>query len=174
MAVLRARERFALGPMEIGLLSSAFGLAGICAAPVTGRLLGRKGPRAFGMTSNILLAGGLLAVAFASTLWVLVAGMAVVGSTVTGLRSVTNTLAVTSAPDNRGGAASLALSAQFFGGAAAAPLWLPLYHAYGDFGFAAAAIAPLTAIIVLRTALGRPTTGIADRASPHPHPDAIR
>ncbi|SCD61506.1 MFS transporter [Streptomyces sp. DvalAA-19] len=177
MVVLRARERFALGPMEIGLLSSAFGLAGICAAPVTGRLLGRKDLRTFGMVSNVLLAAGLFTVVFASTLWALMAGVALVGSTVTGLRSVTNTLAVTSAPDNRGGAASLALSAQFFGGAAAAPLWLPMYHAYGDLGFAAAAIAPVTAIIVLRTALGKPekkTTGISDRAGPHPRPDAIR
>ncbi|WP_329379295.1 MFS transporter [Streptomyces sp. NBC_01716] len=149
MLVLRARDRFGLGPVETGLLSSAFGLAGICAAPLAGRLLAGKGPHLSGIASNAVLVTGLVTAALATSLPVLLTGVALVGAAVTGLRSVTNTLAVTSAPDNRGGAASLALSAQFFGGAAAAPVWLPMYHAYGDLGFAAAAGAPLVALAVL-------------------------
>ncbi|MFD6993253.1 MFS transporter [Streptomyces sp. NPDC059943] len=166
MLVLRARDRFGLGPVETGLLSSAFGLAGICAAPVAGRLLAGKGPHLSGIWSNALLVTGLVTAALATSLPVLLTGVALVGAAVTGLRSVTNTLAVTSAPDNRGGAASLALSAQFFGGAAAAPVWLPMYHAYGDLGFAAAAGAPLVALVVLVTS-ARSTSGKV-RTAPRP------
>ena len=61
----------------------------------------------------------------------------------TAIRSAVNALAATSAPGNRGGAASLALSTQFFGGARAPVVWLPLYEAAPQPGFAATGLAAL-------------------------------
>ncbi|MFE1048677.1 hypothetical protein ACFW5S_23290 [Streptomyces olivaceus] len=72
-----------------------------------------------------------------------VAGIVLVGAAATGLRSATNALAVTGAPENRGGAAPLVLSAQFFGGAVAATVWLPVHLALGDRGFALVAVVPV-------------------------------
>ncbi|WSL56598.1 hypothetical protein OIE71_28180 [Streptomyces sp. NBC_01725] len=90
--------------------------------------------------------------------------MALVGAAVTGPRPVTNTPAVTGAPGNRGGAASLALSARLFGGAPAAPVRPPVYHAYGDLGFAAAegappVVAPAVLVTSARSASGTARTG---------------
>ncbi|HLS77141.1 MAG TPA: hypothetical protein VK083_10155, partial [Nocardia sp.] len=79
-------------------------------------------------------------------------GIAAVGIAVTGLRTTVNAVAATSASGNRAGAASLALSFQFFGGALAPLLWVPLHAAYGALGFAAAATAPALAIAVLAAA----------------------
>ncbi|WP_224303652.1 MFS transporter [Streptomyces olivaceus] len=149
LAVLRLNDRFALGPVGIGLAASAFGIAGIAAAPPTGRLLRTRGPRYTGLVTDVAMIVGLLCAALGTSLPVVVAGIVLVGAAVTGLRSATNALAVTSAPENRGGAASLALSAQFFGGAVAATVWLPVYHTLGDRGFALVAVVPVLSAVVL-------------------------
>ncbi|MFS8197615.1 MFS transporter [Streptomyces sp. CWNU-52B] len=155
LAVLRLNDRFGLGPVAIGLATSAFGVAGMAAAPWVGHLLRVQGPLRTGCASNVAMAVGLLCASLGTHIAVVIAGLVLVGAAVTGLRSVTNTLAVTSVPDNRGGAASLALSAQFFGGAAAAPVWLPVYHALGDRGFALICVVPLLSAASLALASGR-------------------
>ncbi|MFC8567849.1 MFS transporter [Streptomyces sp. NPDC057245] len=152
LAVLRLHDRFALGPVGIGLAASAFGAAGIAAAPLTGRLLHTRGPRLTGLVADAVMVAGLLCAALGARLPLVVAGIVLVGAAVTGLRAATNALAVTSTSDNRGGAASLALSAQFFGGAAAATLWLPVYRALGDGGFALVALVPVLSAVLLTPA----------------------
>ncbi|MFJ5838539.1 hypothetical protein ACIQGO_17510 [Streptomyces shenzhenensis] len=87
-----------------------------------------------GVIANVLMAAGLLCAALGPVLPVVVCGIA---------------LAVTSAPDNRGGAAFRALSAQFFGGATAAPAWLPAYRAWEDWGFALVAVVPVVSVGVV-------------------------
>jgi MFS transporter, ACDE family, multidrug resistance protein len=127
LSVFRAEEQFGLGPWERGLVASSFGLAGLAAAPALGRLLDASGPRRIGVLMNVVLAGGLLLAALGPSIALLVMGIAVVGIAVTGLRTTINSLATTSAPGNRAGAASLALSLQFFGGSLAPVVWVPAY-----------------------------------------------
>ncbi|MEU6646706.1 MFS transporter [Saccharomonospora sp. NPDC046836] len=149
LGTLRAQEVFGLGPAERGLVSASFGVAGILAAGSLGRWLDRLGPQAVGLVMNVLLAAGVLLAAFAGFAGLLVTGIVLAGAAVTGLRSTVNSLAVTSAPDNRGGASSVALSFQFFGGALAPAVWVPLYQSADSWGFAAGALAPVLAIILL-------------------------
>lgn len=152
LAILRAEEEFGLGPWQRGLLAAVFGIAGLLAASLLGRRLDALGPRHTGITMNMLLAVGLLLAALGPSLALLAAGIAAVGVAVTGLRTTINAVAATSTPTNRAGAASLALSFQFFGGALAPLLWVPLHGAHGAAGFAATAIAPAVAIVVLAVA----------------------
>ncbi|AQA09404.1 MFS transporter [Streptomyces malaysiensis] len=149
LVVLRIKDRFGLGPVEIGLAGSSFGLAGAAVAPLVGHVLHAKGPLITGIAADAAMVLGLLCASLGTTLPVVVAGIVLVGAAVTGLRSAGNSLAVTGVPDNRAGAASLAMSAQFFGGAIATPVWLPVYHAFGDRGFALVAVVPLVSAMVL-------------------------
>ncbi|MEU1299487.1 MFS transporter [Streptomyces shenzhenensis] len=170
LAVLRLHDRFGLGPVGIGLASSAFGIAGVAAAPLVGRFLSTRGPQRTGILSDTAMALGLLCAALGTALPLVIAGIVLVGAAVTGLRSTINALAVTSTPGNRGGAASLAMSAQFFGGAAAATVWLPAYHAFGDRGFALIAVVPLLSAAALKMTGTRPV-----RPTPRPtHTEATR
>ncbi|WP_243788340.1 MFS transporter [Saccharopolyspora gloriosae] len=152
LVVLRTQDDFGFGPVQRGLVSAAFGVAGVAAAGPLGRWAERTGPRSLGLVMNTLLAAGVLTAALAPDPLLVVAGVVAAGGAVTGIRTIVNELSATSAPANRGGAASLALSAQFFGGALAPVLWVPLYHADARWGFAAAASAPLAALLVLLTA----------------------
>ncbi|MDT7648653.1 MAG: transporter, family, multidrug resistance protein [Pseudonocardiales bacterium] len=114
---------------------------------------------------NVVLAGGLLLAALGPSIALLVTGIAVVGIAVTGLRTTINSLATTSAPGNRAGAASLALSLQFFGGSLAPVVWVPAYTAFGGAGFAATAVIPVLAVVLLAAgALGPAATGSESRA----------
>jgi MFS family permease len=149
LGVLRAQEEFGLGAGERGLVSAAFGVAGLAAASMLGGRLDALGPRRTGIAMNVALAVGVLAAALSPTVLLMTAGIAVVGIAVTGLRTTVNAIAATSAPGNRAGAASLALSLQFFGGALAPLVWVPAYSAHGDIGFAAVAAAPVLALVLL-------------------------
>src|SRR5690606_41527948 len=121
----------ALGPgaWQRGLLAAAFGVAGLLGAPLLGRRVDALGPRHTGITMNLLLAAGLLLAALGPSLALLAVGIAAVGIAVTGLRTTVNAVAATSASGNRAGAASLALSLQFFGGARAPLPWVPTHAA---------------------------------------------
>lgn len=152
LVVLRVADDFGFGPVQRGLVSAAFGAAGVAAAGPLGRWAERVGPRPLGLVLNALLAAGLLAAALGPDPLLVVVGVLLAGAAVTGIRTIVNELAATSAPSNRGGAASLALAAQFFGGALAPVLWVPLYHLDARWGFAATCTAPLAALLVLLTA----------------------
>ncbi|MCE0763798.1 MFS transporter [Pseudonocardia kujensis] len=155
LSILRAEEEFGLGPWQRGLLAAAFGVAGLLAAPLLGRRLDALGPRRTGVTMNLLLAAGLLVAALGPSVLLLGVGIAAVGIAVTGLRTTINSVAATSAPTNRAGAASLALSFQFFGGALAPLVWVPLHAGYGALGFAATVAAPALALLLLAATRGR-------------------
>lgn len=149
LATLRAADAFGLGPAGRGAAGAAFGVAGLLLAPLCGRGLDRLGPHRLAALASGALTCGLLLAALGPSVPLLVAGVAVVGVAVTAIRSSVNALAATSVPGNRGGAASLALSTQFFGGALAPVLWVPLYEAAPRPGFAATALAPLAALALL-------------------------
>jgi MFS family permease len=149
LSVLRADEEFGLGPWQRGLVAAAFGVAGLVASPVLGGRVDALGPRRTGIAMNAAMVVGLLLAALGSNVPVMAAGIALVGVAVTGLRTAINALAATSAPGNRAGAASLALSFQFFGGALAPVLWVPVHATYGGAGFAAVAVVPVVAVAIL-------------------------
>jgi MFS transporter, ACDE family, multidrug resistance protein len=149
LSVLRADQEFGLGPWQRGLVAAAFGVAGLAAAPVLGRRMDALGPRRTGIAMNAAMVVGLLLAALGSNVPSMAVGIALVGVAVTGLRTTINALAATSAPGNRAGAASLALSFQFFGGALAPVLWVPVHAASGGAGFAAVAVVPAVAVALL-------------------------
>lgn len=149
LTVLRAEEQFGLGPAGRGLVSAAFGVAGLLSASALGHGLDRLGARRLGIALLVLLAAGLLTAALGPTLPLLLCGVVLAGVAVPGLRNTVNALAAGSAPSNRAGATSLALSAQFFGGALAPVLFVPLYDAHGDPAFAATALVPAVAVLLL-------------------------
>ncbi|TMR28064.1 MFS transporter [Actinomadura geliboluensis] len=149
LTVLRAEERFGLGPAERGLVSAGFGVAGLMCATALGRALDRAGPRRLGIALSAVLTAGVLTAALGPSLTLLVCGVVVAGIAVPGLRNTVNALAADSAPSNRGGATSLVLSAQFFGGALAPMVCVPLYGAHGDPAFAAVGLVPLLALLLL-------------------------
>lgn len=68
-------------------------------------------------------------------------------------RVVVNGLAVTSTPENRGGATSMTLSWQFLGSAIAPIAFLPIYHLHVEAAFLLVACGALGGAVVL--ALGR-------------------
>ncbi|MBR8743696.1 MFS transporter [Nocardiopsis sp. MG754419] len=149
LSALRAEDVFGLGPIARGLLASAFGIAGLLLADTAGRLLDRLGPLTLGLIANAVLALGVLTAALGPSVAAMTVGVVAVGASVTAMRATVNAMASTSTPDNRAGASSLALAFQFFGGALAALVWVPLYAMAPGAGFAAAALAPLAAILVL-------------------------
>jgi ACDE family multidrug resistance protein len=149
LCALRSQQLFGLGPAERGLVSASFGVAGLLCAGLLGKLLDRAGPRSVGLAMNALLATGVVISAFSSTVVMLVLGVVLAGAAVTGIRSTVNSVAVTSTPGNRGGATSLVLSLQFFGGALAPAVWVPLYQYAGDWGFALGALAPISAFLLI-------------------------
>jgi MFS transporter, ACDE family, multidrug resistance protein len=167
LSVLRAEQEFGLGPWQRGLVAAAFGLAGLAAASMLGGRLDTLGPRRTGVTMNALMIVGVLLAALGQSVALMTVGIALVGVAVTGLRTTINALAATSAPGNRAGAASLALSFQFFGGALAPVAWVPVHAAFGDPGFAAVAIVPVLAVATL-LAVG--PLRIDDRCPARAHP----
>jgi MFS family permease len=140
LVALHAADEFGLDATSRGLLLAGFGVAGVIAGPIAGRLVERAdqgriavmGALACAVTVPLLgIAGTPLLLAMA---WV-AAGL---GSALlwTGL----NTLAVEAAPANRGGAVSFIGAWKFAGNAAAPAVWLPLYSMGASAAFAAAGI----------------------------------
>ncbi|QVJ02475.1 MFS transporter [Nocardiopsis eucommiae] len=149
LSVLRAEDAFGLGPLERGLVASAFGIAGLLMADTAGRVLDRIGPLALGLIANTVLAFGLVTAALGPSVVAMVLGVVAVGAAVTAMRATVNSMAATSTAENRAGASSLALSFQFFGGALAVAVWVPLYVLAPGAGFAATTLAPVIAILLL-------------------------
>jgi MFS family permease len=140
LVALHAADEFGLDATSRGLLLAGFGVAGVVAGPIAGRLVERAGQSriailgalASALTVPLLgIAGTTLGLA---TAWV-AAGL---GSALlwTGL----NTLGVEAAPANRAGAVSFIGAWKFAGNAAAPAVWLPLYSIRASAAFAAAGL----------------------------------
>ena len=153
LIALRLEDDFGLGAGQRGLVLTAFGVAGLLAAPLVGGGMNRVGSR-----RSVLLGSGLgvlvlVGVGLAPSVW-LVVGLWAVGGVATQLVLVgTNTLVLGSGRANAGGATSV-VQAVRFGGASVAPVvFTPVYQADP----LAAFLAPAAAIaVVLPLALPRP------------------
>ena len=135
LAATRARDEFGLGSSARGLLLTGFGVVGLVAGPVAGRLVDRLGAR------NCALAGCLLGAVLVATLGVAPSWpvLAVTWSCC-GLASqlvlvATNALTLRGVTTNRGGALSVVQALRFGGSAFAPPLWLPAYGVHPWLGF---------------------------------------
>ncbi len=164
LAALVATDAFGAGPSLRGLVVAAYGVAGLLAGPVVGRLLDRAGIRVMGAVLGCGMAIGAVVCGFSPALPVLVAGLLVGGATNTGVRATTTMLAVHTSPENRGGATSFVLAFQFIGAAVAPALWLPLYHLHGAPIVALAGIGAVVAAGLLAVAplsrSARPPAGV--------------
>ena len=137
LVALRAADSFGLDTTERGLLLAGFGLAGVSRAgrragsstapaprrsSCAARCSARRWSRLLGLAGTVGAAGALWLAAGAGSAFVW-AGL--------------NTLAVQSAPENRGGAISVVGAFKFAGSAVAPLVWLPLYVARDELAFAA-------------------------------------
>lgn len=149
VGALLAADRFDLGPTARGAVVAVFGVAGLLSGRRLGALLDRYGRLRFGGVAHLVLAAGTAAMGLSPWLGLLIASIVVAGAAGTGTRTTVQTLAVTSAPQNRSGATSVMLACQF-GGAALAPLlWVPLYSGQGPSTMFVVALPALLAGLVL-------------------------
>jgi MFS transporter, ACDE family, multidrug resistance protein len=149
LVALVAGDRFGLGPDARGLVVAAFGVAGLVGGSSLGHLADRIGTARFGVIALLSLAAATAAVGIAGSVAVLIALMALSGAASTSGRVTVNTLAVTSTPDNRGGATSITLSWQFLGSALAPVFFLPVYRLSPQLGLVTAASGAVAAATVV-------------------------
>lgn len=134
VVALYVRDEFGVGATAAGLIVASLGLAGLATGRRSGRLMDRFGGLPVGSIS--LLGLGVACLITASTAgWPVVPGVTVVvlavafgGMSSTAARALTQTLAVSSAPQNRSGATSVMLACQFAGSALAPMIWIPFYE----------------------------------------------
>jgi MFS family permease len=156
LVALRAADLFGLGTTERGLLLAGFGLAGVVAGRPAGGLVDRSGP------CPVVAGGALVCAATVTALGVVdgVAALAAVwlaaGAGSAFVWAGLNTLAVESAPENRGGAISVVGAFKFAGNALAPLVWLPLYLSGPELAFATAGLAAAAIAVVAVTLRGGP------------------
>ncbi|MEI2652891.1 MAG: MFS transporter [Nocardioides sp.] len=155
LGVLLADDRFDLPPQGRGLVVGSFGVAGLIGGGYVGRLLERLGPRRFGVAASIAMVAACVLAALAPAALVLFAALFLGGLAGMATRVSVNSLAVNSAPANRGGAASFMLACQFLGGSISPVLLVPFYRHHPTLGMVVAAAGAALATLVLAAAPAR-------------------
>jgi MFS family permease len=167
LVALRSADAFGLDATERGLLLAGFGFAGVLAGRPAGGLVDRSGPRPvviFGALACAVMVAGL---GLAGTIGGLAAAWLIAGAGSSFIWAGLNTLAVQSAPANRGGAISVVGAFKFTGNAIAPLLWLPLYEERVELAFGTAAVACAAIVLVVLSLGGGPrrvVVAAADRA----------
>jgi len=164
---LRAADRFGLGTTERGVLLAGFGLSGVIAGRPAGGLVDRSGPCPVVAGGAIVCAAMVAVLGVAGNVVTMAAVWLAAGAGSAFIWAGLNTLAVQSAPENRGGAISVVGAFKFAGNAVAPLIWLPLYLeavelAFGLAGVASAAIALVA--VALRGGPRRVALAAAERA----------
>jgi MFS family permease len=140
LVALQAADAFGLSTTERGLLLAAFGVTGVLAGRPAGELVDRLGPAPVAV-AGALLSGALVALlGLAGTPGLLAAAWAGAGVGSALQWAALNTLAVGSAPANRGGAISVIGTFKFAGSACAPLVWLPVFHADPALAFVLAGV----------------------------------
>ena len=166
LVALRAADSFGLDATERGLLLAGFGFAGMLAGRPAGGLVDRTGSRRIVVCGALLCAAMLALLGLVGSVALLALCWLAAGAGSSLVWAGLNTLAVQSAPENRGGAISVVGAFKFAGNALAPPLWLPLDVARVELAFAAAAVVCAAIVLVVGT-LGGPrriVVAAADRA----------
>ena len=160
LVALRAADSFGLDATERGLLLAGFGFAGVLAGRPAGGLVDRSGPLPVVVGGALACAAMVAGLGLAGAVGTMAAAWLVAGVGSSFIWAGLNTLAVQSAPENRGGAISVVGAFKFTGNALAPLLWLPLYEAHVELAFAIAAVA-CAAIALVVLSLGRGARRIA-------------
>jgi MFS family permease len=156
LVALRAAEKFGLGTTERGLLLAGFGLAGVIAGRPAGGLVDRSGPCPVVAGGAIVCAAMVTAIGLADNVVAMAAVWLAAGAGSAFIWAGLNTLAVQSAPENRGGAISVVGAFKFAGNAVAPLVWLPLYLDAAELAFGIAGVACATIAAVAVTLRGGP------------------
>jgi MFS family permease len=168
LVALRAADQFGLDTTERGLLLAGFGLSGVVAGRPAGDLVDRWAPCPVVAAGAILCAAMVAALGVAGTVVEMAALWLAAGAGSAFIWAGLNTLAVQSAPANRGGAISVVGAFKFAGSAIGPLLWLPLYLRGVELAFALAGVAcALIAVVVagLRGMPRRVPMAAAERAA---------
>jgi len=104
LVALRAADKFGLGTTERGLLLAGFGLSGMIAGRPAGGLVDRSGPRPVVIGGALVCAVMVAALGVAGSVAAMAAAWLAAGAGSAFIWAGLNTLAVQSAPENRGGA----------------------------------------------------------------------
>ncbi|MEN3356077.1 MAG: hypothetical protein V7637_59 [Mycobacteriales bacterium] len=144
---VRATDAFGTGAAARGLLLAGFGVAGLLLGPVSGRLVDRAGARRCVAAAAVGCAALVGTLGLAGSPGALAAQWAAAGAVTSLLAVSTNSLAISAAPANRGGAVSIMSAFRFTGSALAPLLWLPPYRAAAPLGFALPALLLLVVIL---------------------------
>lgn len=140
IAALFVRDEFNLGALMSGVVVALFGLAGLATGRWSGSLMDKYGRLLIGGITHILLGVFCSLTGFTTLagpiigLGLAILTLSLAGAASTATRAVAQTLAVTSAPQNRSGATSVMLACQFSGAALAPLLWVPVYNSGGQAG----------------------------------------
>jgi MFS family permease len=167
LVALRGADAFGLDATERGLLLAGFGFAGVLAGRPAGGLVDRSGPRPVVIAGALVCAVMVAALGLAGSIGALAAAWLIAGSGSSFIWAGLNTLAVQSAPANRGGAISVVGAFKFTGNAIAPLLWLPLYDQRVELAFGTAAVACAAIALVVLSLGGGPrrvAIAAADRA----------
>jgi MFS family permease len=167
LVALRAADNFGLGTTARGVLLAGFGLAGVLAGRPAGGLVDRSGPCPVVALGAVASAAMVAALGLAGSVGILAALWLAAGVGSAFIWAGLNTLAVQSAPENRGGAISVVGAFKFTGSAIAPLLWLPLYLVHVELAFVIAGVACAAIALVaagLRGGPRRVAMAAADRA----------
>jgi len=167
LVALLAAERFGLDTTARGVLLAGFGLSGVVAGRPAGDLVDRWAPCPVVAGGAVLCAGMVAALGLAGNVVVMAGLWLAAGAGSAFIWAGLNTLAVQSAPENRGGAISVVGAFKFAGSAIGPLVWLPLYLQGVELAFAlAGAACGLIALVVagLRGGPRRVAMAAADRA----------
>jgi MFS family permease len=149
LVALRAADRFGWTRPPADCSSPASGSPGCWPGRPAGGLVDRSGPRPV-VLGGALVSGAMIGVlGVAGNVAALTAAWFAAGVASQFIWAGLNTLAVRSAPENRGGAISVVGAFKFAGNALAPLVWLPIYLLRPGLAFAAAgAAAPAIALVV--------------------------
>jgi MFS family permease len=167
LVALRAADRFGLDTTTRGLLLAGFGLSGVVAGRPAGDLVDRWAPCPVVAAGALVCAAMVAALGMAGNATVMAALWLAAGAGSAFIWAGLNTLAVQSAPENRGGAISVVGAFKFAGSAVAPLVWLPLYLAGVELAFAVAGGACALIAVVVAGLRGGPRSAAmaaADRA----------
>jgi MFS family permease len=149
LVALHGADEFGLSATTRGLILATFGLAGVVASPVAGRLIERIGEVRVAAAGALTCAATVPLLGVAGTPELLTAAWLGTGLGSALLWTGLNTITVEAAPANRAGAVSFVGAWKFAGNAAGPAVWLPLYgaHAWLAFAVAGAVCAAVTTVI---------------------------
>jgi MFS family permease len=156
LVALRAAQRFGLDTTARGVLLAGFGLAGVLAGRPAGGLVDRSTPCPVVAAGALVCAAMVAALGIAENVVVMAALWLAAGAGSAFVWAGLNTLAVQSAPENRGGAISVVGAFKFAGSAIGPLVWLPLYLAHVKLAFATAGAACAAIALVVVGLRGGP------------------